>query len=335
MATSWADLNARARGLSTHLLAPGVLAELAHAPDLATLGRRLAELGIQAADATPAGLDLAVRRSAAAAASVLGRWIGDRSGLLRVILEDEDRRSVRAMLRGAVGGVPAAARMAGLLPTPTLPERLLEELARCIQPRDVAGLLTVWRHPFGGPLLEPLASDHPDLFAAEHALNLVFASRAVEGASKGGAALRAYVADLVDLTNVTIALSVVADPAERPPGELYLPGGERLDVDRFSAAAAAKDVAGAIALLAPAFPEPRARLIRRHGDEPSQLERALLADRIEALGREAREDPLGPAPVLRYFLRLRAQVIALRAAIWGAALAAPPAVRAARQPQRA
>jgi uncharacterized protein (DUF1501 family) len=90
-----------------------------------------------------------------------------------------------------------------------------------------------------------------------------------------------------------------------------------------------------IALLAPAFPEPRARLIRRHGDEPSQLERALLADRIEALGREAREDPLGPAPVLRYFLRLRAQVIALRAAIWGAALAAPPAVRAARQPQRA
>jgi vacuolar-type H+-ATPase subunit C/Vma6 len=335
MAPSWADLNARARGLATHLLPPDVLAELAHAPDLAALARRLAELGIEAADPSPGGLDLAVRRTAAAAAGVLGRWIGDRSGLLRIVLEDEDRRSVRAMVRGAAAGTPAAARLAGLLPTATLPERLLDELAGSVRPRDIAGLLTVWRHPFGPALLEPLASDHPDLFAAEHALNRVFTSRAVAGAAEGGAGLRAYVADLVDLANVQIALSVVADGVEQPPGELFLSGGERLDRDRFSAAAAAEDVAGAVALLAPAFPEPRASLLRRHANEPARLDRALLAERIGALGREARQDPLGPAPLLRYFLRLRAQVIALRAAIWGAALAAPPALRAARLPQRA
>ena len=330
----WDDLNARARGLSTHLLGPQALAGLAQAPDLATLGRRLAELGIDtAADPSPAGMELAVRRVAARQARILGRWLGERSELLRVILEDEDRRSVRALLRGAVAGAPAPARLSGLLPTPGLPERMLEELARAVRPRDVAGLLTVWGHPFGSPLLGPLASDQPDLFEAEHALDRAFAARAVAGAAHGGRALRAYVADLIDFANVAAALALAGDAAERPAAELYLPGGANLAPGPFTAAAQAGDTTEAVEILAAAFPEPRATLLRRHAGDLALLERELLADRIGMLGRQAREDPLGPAPVLRYFLRLRAQLVAVRVAIWGAALGAPPAVRSRRLPQ--
>jgi vacuolar-type H+-ATPase subunit C/Vma6 len=334
MAPAWDDVNARARGLAGHLLDRAALEDLGGAPDLPTLARRLAERGIETAgDSSPAGLELAVRRAGARQVRLLARWLGDRADLLRVILEDEDRRSVRALLRGAVAGAPAAARLAGLLPTPSLPERLLEELAHQLRPRDVAALLTVWKHPFGSPLLGVSSSEHPDLFAVEHALDRAFAARAVEGAARGGGALRAYVADQIDLANAATAVALAGGPAERPAESLFLPGGRRLRLEGYTAAAKAGDIAKAAAIIAVAFEEPRAALIRRHAGQPVELERALLAERIEALGRQAREDPLGPAPILRYFLRLRAQMVALRLAIWGAALGAPPAVRRGRMPQ--
>ena len=333
MVPLWDDVNARVRGLTGHLLGRQALGDLADLPDLQAVARRLGELGIDTTgDTSPAGLELAVRRAAAGQVRLLARWLGNRTSLLRVILEDEDRRSVRALLRGAVAGAPAAARLAGLLPTPSLPERLLEELSHQLRARDVAALLTVWRHPFGSPLLAPTASDHPDLFVVEHTLDHAFAGRAVEGAARGGGALRAYVADQVDLANVATALAVAASSVERSVEDLFLPGGRRLSLERYAAAAAA-DVRGAAAILAGAFDGPRAALLRLHAGEPTLLERVLLADRIQTLGRQTLEDPLGPALTLRYFLQLRAQSIALRAAIWGAALGAPPAVRRGRLAQ--
>jgi hypothetical protein len=123
---------------------------------------------------------------------------------------------------------------------------------------------------------------------------------------------------------------VAAGPVERPVEELFLPGGRRLTLEPYAAAARAGDVRRAAAIIAHAFGGRRARLIRRHAAAPEALERVLLAERIESLRREARRDPIGSAPIIRYFLRLRAQTLTLRVAIWGAALAAPPAVRRAR-----
>jgi vacuolar-type H+-ATPase subunit C/Vma6 len=327
------DVNARTRGLSTHLLDRSTLEELAAVPDLSSLARGLSQLGIEASGGpSPPALELAVRRAAAGQMRLLVRWLGDRTTLFRAIIEDEDRRSVRALLRGAVAGAPREARLAGLVPTPLLPERLLEELADQVRPRDVAALLTVWRHPFGSPLLAASASERPDLLAVEHALDRAFTARAVQGAARGDATLRMFVADQVDLANLATAIALVGGPVELPVEDLFLPGGRRLSRERYAAAARAGAVERAAMILAAAFGSRRAHLIRLHAAEPATLERVLLDERIESLRRMSRQYPLGSAPILRYFLRLRAQTLALRVAIWGAALGAQPAVRRARMP---
>ena len=133
MSPRWDDVNARARGLSTHLLGGGQLAELAGAPDLPALAARLRDAGLtlpETAEPTAAELELAVRRRAAGELTILGRWTARRPELLAVLFDEEDRRSVRALLRGAVERASAGLRIAGLVPTPALPERALEAADR-------------------------------------------------------------------------------------------------------------------------------------------------------------------------------------------------------------
>jgi vacuolar-type H+-ATPase subunit C/Vma6 len=59
------------------------------------------------------------------------------------------------------------------------------------------------------------------------------------------------------------------------------------------------------------------------GAQPETLERVLLRMRIASQRRVAREQPLSPALVLGYLLRLRSEVIDLRTITWGLGLRAP------------
>ena len=97
---------------------------------------------------------LAVRRKAAARMRLLARWAGGRDAVLAVVFEEEDRRSLRALLRGAVQGARAEERLEDLIPTPLLPERALAELARQARPAAIAALLTAWQNPYGPALLQ-------------------------------------------------------------------------------------------------------------------------------------------------------------------------------------
>jgi hypothetical protein len=56
---------------------------------------------------------------------------------------------------------------------------------------------------------------------------------------------------------------------------------------------------------------------------PATLEKTLLRWRVAAQRRLARLHPLGPALLLGWALRLRAQVMDLRTITWGVALRAP------------
>ena len=170
MKARWEDLTARTRGLATHLLAPGQLDGLARAPDFDALSDAFRALGLlvpEGGTVTPEQLELSVRRAAAAKLRTLTRWAGARKALLAVVFEDEDRRSLRAMLRGAVHGASAEQRLGGLIPTPALPERALGELARQPTPGAVAALLAAWGSPYGPALLPDAAAVHPDLLALE------------------------------------------------------------------------------------------------------------------------------------------------------------------------
>ncbi len=328
MSALWGDVNARARGLGTHLLSRARLAGLAEAPDLTALATRLADAGVPPSAEgvpTPADLELSARREAARRLHVLARWLGARTGLLTVVFDEEDRRSVRAMLRGAAAGIPAGARLAGLIPTPSLSERALKELASRTNPREVAMLLALWAHPFGASLLAATDAQHPDLARMELALHRTFAARAVGGARRGGKALRAYVAETVDLLNVDAALLLAGGEHELPLEEVFVDGGTALTRAAWLHAASAPGRTEAASVLATALDQTGFEdAVRLAGRDPHRSERLLLQHRLRTWHRRARQDPLGAAPVLEYVLRLRAQLLQLRALVWATALGMPP-----------
>ena len=325
----WEDVDARARGLASHLLSSAELQLLARAPDIPALEAELRRLGFPlAGDAAlePAELEVGVRRWAAAALATLARWAGTRAAALAIIYEDADRKSLRAILRGALCGAPADTRLSGLIPTPTLPERALEELARQVSIPAIVTLLQVWSNPYGAALSAAARAAQPDPFAIDLALDRTFAIRALAAARRGGPDLVAFVRESLDLANAVTAILLAAAGKDIVPKDAFLPGGARVSIVTFEEAAAAGGPGLAGIRLARAFaPSPFASAFHDLAADPSRLEDDLLRVRVRALQRRVLLSPLGPAPVLWFALRLRACVADLQRIIWGAALATPGA----------
>lgn len=330
--TSWDDLNARARGLATHLLGRAALESLAQAEGLPTLAAELARRGYpieQGAQQTGTGIELAARREGARRLATLRRWAGRREPSLAIVFEDEERRSISALIRGAVQHAAPEARLAGLIPTPGLPERALEELSRQPTPGAVASLLSAWRHPLAYSLLPEAARAEPDLLRLDVSLNRAFAERAFKSACRQGARglLARHVQRLLDIENAFTTL-VLSEEKDSRVAEYWVAGGRDLTeelaeraVASGNALAAGRIVAGAFAgtPLASAFAEP--------GRHPEGIEGAVLGGVIAELKAAARMDPLSPAFLLGYALRLRAELLDIRRAVWGVSLGAPAAIR--------
>ncbi len=334
MTVRWEDLATRARGLAAHLLGRVELDALARAPGLDVLADSLRARGVLPAEgpATPEALELAVRRMAGARLQLLAAWGRERNALCAVVFEDEDRRSLRALLRGAVRGAPADERLAGLIPTPGLPERALAELAGQPTPGAIATLLTVWGSAYGSALLPDAAAARPDLLTLEYRLNSLFVSRALRGAraarSRG---LVDFVRETVDGENACTAIVLAGAEPDTPPERAFVEGGRRLSIEAFRDAVAAPDKSAAARRLAAAFgSDPLAVVFAQAAADPTAIEESILRQRIAAQGAAARRNPAGVASVLHYVLRLRAEVLDLRRVIWGVMLRAPrPAIAAA------
>jgi len=321
------DINARALGLRTRLLPPSDLGRLAGARDLHALQRELGGLSYLTVDAaaTPEAMERAVRRRAASQIALLHRWCGDhRRDTLAVVFENEDRRSIQAILRGAERGTGSEARLSGLVPTITLPERALQALASQPTTTDVVRLLVLWRHPLGSPLIAAASGPHPSLFEIEVALQRAFARRASKRAHRGGSHLVRYVEQLVDVMN---AWSALLHFVERDPAIVdltFVEGGHRLDRDLFETL---------MSLDTRREVEARLRwelrgsdLARLFRSETAELETELLRVQIHQQQKAMRTDPNGAAPILDFALELRAEVLNLTGVIWGVALRAPAAL---------
>jgi vacuolar-type H+-ATPase subunit C/Vma6 len=325
----WEDLATRARGLATHLLSAADLDALARATDLSALrdALRAHDMLPAAGPVTPDGLEQAVRRAAAARLRTLARWGrgGRRNELLAVVFEDEDRHSLRAILRGALQHAPPAQRITGLIATPTLPERALATLSELPTPIAIATVLAAWGNPYGRALYRDAAGATPSILALEFRLTETFASRALRGArAAGGTVLLEYVQETIDLENASAALVLASAETEIPPKLAFVPGGKRLELSAFLDAVRARETSEAGRRLAAAFrPDPVASVFARDASDPAALEDGLLRKRIARQQAVAALDPAGPASVLGYTLALRAEVLDLRRVIWGVALDAP------------
>lgn len=338
----WDDVNARARGLATHLLDQRDLAGLAGSPDWPGFVSRLAALGYPLDLAgggigDPRAIDRAVGLVTSARLRLLGRWLAGRRAVLAVVLEDEERRSLRALLRGAAEGTSPAARLRAVVPTPALPARALERLARAASVGDLSRELVRLGHPAGRTLQETLRQARaPDLRVLEWALTRLFSERAVRAARPAGALVRGFAAELVDQANVwTLLLAGPDDPAT-PADREFLPGGSRLSRPEFARLRAAGEpdrvLEGLRALLA------GTALGAALAEAPldlAALEGRAAAMRVVRLRGIARRDPLGAAVVLSVLERIRAEARALRAIAWGAATGAPAATVARLVPEAA
>jgi vacuolar-type H+-ATPase subunit C/Vma6 len=283
-----------------------------------------------AAGASPEQIEVAVRRIAARYLRVIARWAGTRSELLAPLFLDEDRRSVRALLRGAAGNLTPNDRLAGLVPTPTLPERALEELSRQTAVTDVVALLVAWGHPFGAALLPEARREQPDLLRIDLVLNCTFATRAaaaVRRAPLGTTArrdLRLWVQGIIDLENAFTALQLAGQRTSLAPAQFFIPGGRALKLVAFTAIANAGSVPAAVVQLAASLRDSTLGPVFAH--LPSRpVEDAALDAELRRTATAARRSPLGAAPVISFFTRLRAEVRDLRLIIWRIALGAGPA----------
>lgn len=328
MGGDWGPLNARSRGLSASLLPPDVLREAAGSDSAGELAGRLSRAGYPPdggeLPSTPDGLDRAVSRVTGWRLGLLHRWAGDLRDRLPVVFEAEDRRSLRALLRGIAEGADPERRLRGLVPTPTLSRRALREIADAGSVELLVERLREEEHPLADALADaptegPASSG---LFEAELALDRAFARRASTAASPDPD-LREFAARRVDRANAWTLLQAGRTEGERPAEELHLPGGTALPPGRFAEILAVEEADERRGLVASALGGREGALL---SDSPAPAERVadrlLAADLRDARDR-ARRSPLGPWPFLRLVLRSRAEARDLRRLVWGVALGAP------------
>lgn len=313
--TDFVAAGARARGLRAHLFTRAELEKLA-AED--ALGRGLARSGklvAAPADAAPTHeLERAVRETAKHHVATLSRWEGA-TPVIEVFSAEQDRRSLRALLRGAQQAAPSERRLAGLIPTSTLPQRLIADLARLPTPAEVVSHLVSVNHPDAGRLfLLTHKKAQPDLFAIDLALVQGFAARSRQ--ARGDGPLRTFIAHRLDVSNMQAAVMLVGAP-EVDAETCFVEGGSALTRAAFVDVARARSAADAGLILRRAL----------SGTALAKVEpRAGFSFLLDEQRRAAREQPLSSAPVMSFLLLLDAMLRDLRRIVWGIALGAPAAL---------
>ena len=332
MPTSEIALGARAKGLAQHLIGRETLDTLAEAEDLSAFARRLSRRG---AAIDPIGepadvfaVERAIGRTTGRFLRTLYRWQERTPGVLDVFAARQDHRSLRALLRGAAQGAPAEARLEGLLPTPTLPQLALADLAGRASPTEIVRQLVPLAHPDAPRLLPLVRKAHPDLLAIDFALFQGFAERAGRAAASGDEHLRDFVSTLIDLGNAQTAILIAREGRDAAPMDFFVPGGRWLTASAFAAAARADSPQRAAMILATASAgSPLASLLPPGTIEVDSLDRAFLTSALERLTHAGRIDPLSSAPLLRVLLLTEAQLRDVRNLAWGAVLGTPASLR--------
>jgi vacuolar-type H+-ATPase subunit C/Vma6 len=325
-------LVARAKGLATHLLARETLETLAEAEDLGALARGVSRL---ATSIDPVGntpdvftIERAVGQTANRHLRTLYRWQQRTPGVLDVFTAYQDRRSLRALLRGAAQGAPSDARLAGLLPTPSLPRLALIGLARQGSPADVVGQLALIAHEDAPRLQGLVGKSQVDLLDVEVTLLRGFAERATRAAAATDQTVRNLVGALIDIGNVQNAMFIASAPRDLNPAAIIVSGGRWFSTRAFVSAASAGSPQRALTMISTELARsPLASVLPVTADDVGHLDRAFLGAALEWLTRAARVNPLSAAPLLLVLFLIEAQTRDLRALAWGAALGTRPSLR--------
>jgi vacuolar-type H+-ATPase subunit C/Vma6 len=330
MPASETGLVARAKGLAQHLVPRETLETLAEADDFGAVVRGLSRLG-RAIDPIGDPFDVfaverAIGRTANRHLRTLYRWQERTAGVLDIVAAHQDRRSVRALLRGAWQAAPPEQRLEGLFPTSSLPRAALSQLARQASPVDVARQLALFGHPDARRLLPLIRTTRPDLLVLESALLAGFAERARHAAARADETVREFVSVLIDAGNVQQAI-VLAGDRDVDPADLFVHGGRWLSLETFVSAARGSQQHASTTLATALARSPLASCLPVVPGDVATLDRAFLAAMLKRLGYLSRIDPLSHAPLLRILLLIDAQTRDVQTLAWGAALGTPASLR--------
>jgi vacuolar-type H+-ATPase subunit C/Vma6 len=330
--TDYSDLVARARGLSGHLLRNDQLTALC-ACSAAELAGQLVSVGAIAADRAARddrspldayAIERALRDRATERLRILARWSGDRHAVLAALLDEEDLRSLRALVRTINVEMSPEEREVGLIPTPTLPLRALRALSRAADVANFASLLLTWQSPYGAALAVEAARGRPELLRIEVALARVFAERA-RSATRFDRMLRRYVERVIDQANLWTALVLAEHSTDSETSLLFIQGGVLMrpeDLD-FARTAASRDV------IADRL-RPRLAGTALASALDVGISRDVADLTLDALVREfevlARTEPTSVAPIIAFVLRQRAELRTLLRIVWSAQLGIPAAL---------
>lgn len=328
--TWWADANARARGLAGHLLDAPAWRRLFGAPDLPGLCRELqrsgypVEPGVDARTAERAVEQVRFQRQ-----DLLVRWLGSRAQKLRIVLEADDRRAIRTLLRGAATDLGPEERLATVPLTCGVSEDMLRATTASSSPEGCVEVLAELGQPLALRTMEEhhtLTENWPGLtplLALELALAHAWAARVREEIGRRDSHLREYAGLVVDLENAWGALEPAA--GDGPPAEaVFVKGGATLSLESFSDARDAGSRDEARELLGRVLPGAVGELFADATVPSTLLERGALELAVRHEERALRREPLGPAPLLAFLLRLRLESRDLRGLLWARALGAPP-----------
>jgi vacuolar-type H+-ATPase subunit C/Vma6 len=275
----------------------------------------------EATTADAAAFERATRRVAADHLHVIVAWSGARVAMLVPLFEDDDRRNLRAVSRAIAAAGPADQRTAGLLPTPSLPLALLDELARQPRLREMSAMLTSWGNPYGPAMTSESLRPHPDLFSLQLAIDRQYFRRALHAADGAGSHLQSYVQLQVDTENLRAAFAIVGRSTEREATELFIEGGTLLSREDYRRLCS-DDPSGArlrVERIVAGTPLAPLAAIDRRRDVDGELLRSMISH----LRRAVRMDPLSFVVLLDYVLRLRAEIHDLARIVWGITLRAP------------
>lgn len=302
---------ARARGLTTTIASVDVLASIDRARDPDDLAAALARLDLHIAGPVTAD---AIDRIASGRIShdlvVLARW----SDAIAPLELDEDRRSLRVLVRGIASGAPTTSRLWATIPTAHLPAPALAALAALPAIEQLAPALARLHHP----LASALGGARSPVDPLELELRLMH--RFAELARSDDRALRTHFAQLIDAENAGAALLLAARGGGIDVDRAFVPGGSRIDRDLFAAASAGSLDALRARLATALVGTPLAAALFQPA--PAALEDAALTWQLQTQAHMRRIDPLGLAPAIHAVLLRRNEARHLRRAAWRVAMGA-------------
>ena len=306
-------LVARARGLEGRILGEDVLGEIERAGDARTMSAVLGRAGLLE-DAGYATVEREARQRVAEDLAILAQWAASEHAAMDAIELDEDCHSLRAIARGMAAGVSAERRRAATMPTSSLPDHVLAELAAAASAAEIHRTLVARDHALARAFAG--ATEVIDVLAVEVALTRSFALAVRHVASDR--TLATYITQTIDVQNAGSALLLAARGRELVDDDMFIAGGDRLGRGTFDDAVAAT-LDRARELLAAAFwGTPLARAFA--ASAPGAIEDAALDWQLATQTALRRRDPHGAAAVLHVVLRRRAEARRLRRAAWRVAL---------------